>query len=46
MTGQRKRGLWGLLAVFIGLLALVWLDGGREEQRMIVQPVDLTEQGR
>jgi hypothetical protein len=49
MTEQRKLGVWGLLVVLIGLLVLAWLDGGREEQRMIVQPVELpmeqTEQG-
>ncbi|MES2699865.1 MAG: hypothetical protein V4647_09675 [Pseudomonadota bacterium] len=36
----------GVLAL---LLALAWVDGGREEQQLIVQPVELpvvnTEQG-
>lgn len=25
------------------LLAVAWFDGGREEQRLIVEPVDLPE---
>lgn len=33
-----------ILAFF--LLALAWYDGGREEQRMIEQPVTLPEQAR
>lgn len=42
----RRRNLVALtLLLLAALLALAWYDGGREEQRMIVQPVDLTEQG-
>jgi hypothetical protein len=36
------------IAVFVLIacfLALAWYDGGREEQRMIVQPVELVESG-
>ena len=31
-----------LLGLMIGLLAVAWYDGGREEQRLIVQEVDLS----
>lgn len=32
-----------LLGLGVCLLALAWYDGGREEQRLIVQEVDLPE---
>ena len=32
-----------LLGLTVCLLALAWYDGGREEQRLIVQEVDLPE---
>jgi hypothetical protein len=42
----RRRILVALtIAVLVIVLALAWYDGGREEQRMIVQPVELMEQG-
>jgi hypothetical protein len=31
----------GLLALLVLFLALAWYDGGREPQRLIVQPADL-----
>ncbi|MFB0611633.1 hypothetical protein [Aurantiacibacter poecillastricola] len=35
-----------ILAVVLAVvLALAWYDGGREEQRLIVQPVDPAEIG-
>ena len=30
-----------LLALLALVLVLAWFDGGREEQRMIIEPVDL-----
>ena len=32
-----------LLALLVLALALVWYDGGREPQRLIEQPVELSE---
>lgn len=34
-----------LVVLALGLVALAWIDGGREEQRLIVEPVELTEVG-
>ncbi len=34
-----------ILLVFGLLLALAWFDGGQEEQRLIVEPVDLQGTG-
>ena len=31
-----------LLGLVIGLLAVAWYDAGREEQRLIVQDLDLS----
>lgn len=45
MARRGKLVALALLVLLAGLLALAWLDGGREEQRMIVQPVELMEQG-
>lgn len=45
MATSRKLVAFALLVLLVGLLALAWYDGGREEQRMIVQPVELMEQG-
>ena len=49
MARRRKTVAWAMIALLALVLALAWLDGGREEQRMIVQPVELpieqTEQG-
>ena len=46
---RRRILAWAVFALVAGLLVLAWLDGGREEQRMIVQsvelPVEQTEQG-
>ena len=43
-VAMRLRDLrWGILAIFLVLLFFVWLDGGREEPRLIVQPVALPE---
>lgn len=30
-----------VIIVALGLGALAWIDGGREEQRLIVEPVEL-----
>ncbi len=32
-----------ILVLFLGLLALAWYDGGREEERLIVEPLELPE---
>ena len=43
-VAMRLRNLrWGILAIFLVLLFFVWLDGGREEPRLIVQPFALPE---
>ena len=39
----RKRILAALVLVLIALVAFAWIDGGREEPRLIEQPVDLPE---
>lgn len=42
---MRLRNLWlALLLFLLLLLSIAWVDGGREEQRMIVEPVDLPEE--
>lgn len=41
MAKHRTKVAWAGFALLAGLLALAWFDGGREEQRMIVQPVEL-----
>ena len=42
----RKRILAALVLVLIALLAFAWIDGGREEPRLIEQPVELPEGAR
>ncbi|MGX7895030.1 hypothetical protein [Tsuneonella sp. HG222] len=42
----RKRILTLIGAVVVGVLAFAWIDGGREEQRLIEQPIDLPEAAR
>ncbi len=32
---------WFILALFVLFLVVAWYDGGREEPRLIEQPVDL-----
>ena len=40
----RRRWLWtGAVAILVLGLAYAWIDGGREQQRMIEQRVDLPE---
>jgi hypothetical protein len=39
----RKRILAALVFVLIAIVAFAWIDGGREEPRMIEQPVELPE---
>jgi hypothetical protein len=39
----RKRILAALVLVLIALVAFAWIDGGREEPRLIEQPVELPE---
>jgi hypothetical protein len=34
-----------LLVIGVALVALAWFDGGQEEQRLIVEPVDLQGMG-
>jgi len=41
MMKSRKVRL-GLLVLLVLILLVAWIDGGREPQRMIEQPVDLT----
>ena len=42
----RKRTLIVIAIVVIAVLAFAWIDGGREPQRMIEQPVPLPEGAR
>ena len=39
----RNRILTALALVIVAVLAFAWIDGGRETQRMIEEPVDLPE---
>ena len=39
----RRRILTLLAFVVVAVLALAWIDGGREQQRMIEQKIDLPE---
>lgn len=39
----RKTILLLMLAALAGVLLVAWYDGGRQEQRMIVQPVAVSE---
>jgi len=38
--------LTGLAIVVVAVIAFAWIDGGRREQRMIEQKVDLPEGAR
>jgi hypothetical protein len=42
----RKRNLAALVLVLIAVLAFAWIDGGREEPRLIEQAVELPEGAR
>jgi hypothetical protein len=42
----RKRILAALVLVLIAVLAFAWIDGGREEPRLIEEPVELPESPR
>jgi hypothetical protein len=42
----RKRILTVLAIVVVTVIAFAWIDGGREQQRMIEQPVPLPEGAR
>ena len=42
----RKRILTVLAVMIVAVLAFAWIDGGREQQRMIEQPVPLPESAR
>ena len=42
----RKRILAALVLVLIAVLAFAWIDGGREQPRLIEQPAELPESGR
>jgi hypothetical protein len=39
----RKRILAALVLVLFAVLAFAWIDGGREEPRLIEKPVELPE---
>jgi len=39
----RRRLLTITAAIIVAVLAFAWVDGGREQQRMIEQKVDLPE---
>jgi hypothetical protein len=39
----RKRILAALVLVLVAVLVFAWIDGGREEPRMIEEPVALPE---
>lgn len=44
LVAMKLRNVWLVLLVLLLLfLAVAWIDGGREEQRMIVEPVELPE---
>ena len=44
--GKRRMTMAILLFALLALvLALAWYDGGREEQRMIIEPVELPLSG-
>ena len=39
---MRLRTVWTVLLVIVVLVLIVaWIDGGRQEQRMITEPVEL-----
>ncbi len=39
---MRLRDLWpSLLVLLVVIVVFAWIDGGREEPRMIVEPVEL-----
>ena len=42
----RKRTLTIIAIVIVAVVAYAWIDGGREPQRMIEQPVPLPEGAR
>ena len=42
----RRRILTVFAIVIVAVLAFAWIDGGREQQRMIEQKVDLPEGAR
>jgi hypothetical protein len=42
----RKRTLTLITLIVVAVLAFAWIDGGREQQRMIEQPVALPEGAR
>ena len=42
----RKRILTVLAIVVVAVIAFAWIDGGREQQRIIEQPVPLPESAR
>ena len=42
----RKRILAALVLVVVAVLAFAWIDGGREEPRLIEQAVELPEGAR
>jgi hypothetical protein len=42
----RKRTLTLLAIILVAVLGFAWIDGGREQQRMIEQPVPLPEGAR
>ncbi|WAT18563.1 hypothetical protein OZN62_02995 [Aurantiacibacter sp. MUD11] len=42
---KRLMTIAGILLVLLGLfLAVAWYDGGRQEERLIVQPVEIAEE--
>ena len=44
MVAMRLRNVWVVLVVLVVIvLVIAWIDGGREEPRLIVEPVDLPE---
>ena len=42
----RRRLLTITAVIVVAVLAFAWIDGGREQQRMIEQPVPLPEGAR
>lgn len=42
----RRRLLTTLAVIVVAVLAFAWVDGGREQQRMIERTIDLPEGAR
>lgn len=43
LSKRTKTFGWALAAIVLLVLAVAWFDGGREQQRLIVEPVAVPE---